>query len=220
MMSLLFDTKKVCLFCLDSRENLSNYTCPECKSNVEEDHLFIRPQLDYVDEVYYSVYYNRFIKELLHGYKFNDRSYLYRPFGDLVIGTIRRHGLDREVESIYYVPLHRRKLAKRGYNQSELMAKYIAKELSLDIGHDLKKVKATKEQHRLNRMERERNLENSFKLKNGEGVRGKTILLIDDLITTGSTMDECGRVLKEAGAEKVIGMCLASGRESTEKVYR
>lgn len=212
MLRLLFDTDKVCLFCLDSKEDLNNYICPTCKDNLESNHTNLRINLDNLDLCYYSAYYNRFLKTILHDFKFNDKSYLYRPLGELLLETIDSNSLDKEIDIIYYIPLHRRKKATRGYNQSELVASYVSKKLSIPISHKLKKVKSTKEQHRLSKIERQTNLIDSFKLKNGEEVSGKTVLLIDDLITTGSTLDECATLLKEAGAKKVIGLSIATGR--------
>lgn len=210
MLNLLFDTEKVCLFCLDNREDLKDYICNDCRENVEANHKLLRTHLQHLDSCYYGAYYNRFIKKMLHHFKFNDKAYLYRPLGELLVETILRNSLDKEIDIVFYVPLHRRKKAKRGYNQSELLANYISNKLELPLSHKLIKNKSTKEQHRLSKIERQSNLKDSFKLKNREEVEGKTILLIDDLITTGATLEECAKILKEAGANKVIGLCLAS----------
>lgn len=210
MLNLLFDTEKICLFCLDNMEDLKDYICNDCRENVEANHRILKTHLYHLDICYYSAYYNRFIKKMLHDFKFNDKNYLFKPLGQLLVETIIRNSLDKEIDIIFYVSLHRRKKAKRGYNQSELLASYVSKKLEIPISHSLKKIKSTKEQHKLNKIERQTNLNNSFKLKNGEELEGKTILLIDDLITTGATLDECAKVLKEKGVKKVIGLCLAS----------
>lgn len=213
MFNLLFDSEKICLFCLDNMQSLDGYICPECRSNIEKDHRIINTNLIYMDACYYSAYYNRFIKTILHDFKFNDKSYLYKPLGEFLVTTIKKYSLDKQIDMIYYVPLHRRKKAKRGFNQSELLASYISKKLELPISHNLKKIKSTKDQHRLNRLERQTNLYNSFKLKNVEEVRDRSILLIDDLITTGATLDECSKLFKENQAKKVTGLCLSSVRK-------
>ena len=213
MFSLLFDTKKVCLFCLDNKENLQGYICDLCREKIEDDHKRLKTDLSYLDASYYSVYYNRFIKDKIHDFKFNDKSYLYRPFGELLLETIKRYSIDNDIDVIYYVPLHRRKKVSRGYNQSQLLASYLSKALSIPLSHNLIKIKPTKDQHSLNRTQRQTNLKNSFRLKDGQDLRGKNILLIDDLITTGATLDECAKVLKDKGANKVIGLCLASTKQ-------
>lgn len=213
MLNLLFDSEKICLFCLDNKEDLKNYICPYCRDNLEIKHSQLRSNFNYLDSCYYSLYYNRFIKKILHDFKFNDKSYLYKALGELIIESIISNSLDREIDLILYVPLHRRKEAKRGYNQAELLANYISRKLSIEICHNLKKVKSTKDQHRLNKMERQSNLTNAFRLKNGQDLTAKTILLIDDLVTTGATLDECSKLLKENKVKKVIGMCLASVRQ-------
>lgn len=213
MLNLLFDTKKVCLFCLNNKEDLERFICPICGGNIESNHKETNINSIYLDNCYYSVYYNRFIKNVLHNFKFNDKSYLYKPLGELLIQTIKGYSMEDEIDLIYYIPMHRRKKAKRGYNQSELLASYVSEKLSLPISHNLKKIKSTKEQHRLNKTQRQTNLKDSFKLKNGKEVEDKTILLIDDLITTGATLDECAKVLKENNPKKIIGLCLASPKE-------
>lgn len=213
MFNLLFDSKKICLFCLENREDLVGFICSSCRENIETNHRELNKKLNHLHTCYYSAYYNRFIKSLLHDFKFKDKSYLYKPSGELLIDTIKKHSLESKIDFIYYVPLHRRKKANRGYNQSQLLASYVSKKLSIPICHDLKKIKSTKEQHRLNRAQRQTNLNDSFKLKNKEELKDKTILLIDDLITTGSTLDECAKVFKEKKVKEVIGLCLASTQE-------
>ena len=115
MFKLLFDSNKVCLFFFDIKEDLKNFICPMCRDNLENSHRKVSTFLDNLDICYYSVYYNRFLKVILHNFKFNDKSYLYRPLAELLIETIKENSLDKEIDIIYYVPLHRRKKAKRGY---------------------------------------------------------------------------------------------------------
>ena len=213
MFSLLFDTKKICLFCQDNKEDLEGYICQLCREKIDHDHKSLKTQSPYLESSYYSIYYNRFIKSIIHDFKFNDKSYLYRPFGDLLLETINRHTIDNDIDVIYYVPLHRRKKARRGYNQSQLLASYLSKNLSIPLSNNLKKFKSTKDQHRLNKIQRQTNLLDSFTTKNDQEVKGKNILLIDDLITTGATLDECARLLKAKEANKVIGLCLASANQ-------
>ena len=118
--------------------------------------------------------------------------------------TIKDKGIDKRVDAIIYVPIHRRKEALRGYNQSELLGDYVSKKLKIPIlRNHLLKVKWTKDQNRLGKIERQNNLQNSFKTNNIEDFKGKEILLIDDIITTGATLEECSKSLMESGAKKV-----------------
>jgi len=108
------------------------------------------------------------------------------------------------------VPLDKKKMKIRGYNQSEELAKELSKVLQIPmISNNLIKVKNTKPQMELSKEEREKNLENAFAIKNPEKFSGKKIFLVDDVYTTGSTMQQCAKVLKENGAKNIWGVVLA-----------
>ena len=108
------------------------------------------------------------------------------------------------------VPLDKNKLRSRGYNQSEELAKELAKILKIPvISGCLIKIKSTKPQMELSKEEREKNLQNVFLIKNPAEIRGKKIFLVDDVYTTGSTMAECAKILKSAGVKQVWGIAIA-----------
>ncbi len=108
------------------------------------------------------------------------------------------------------VPLDKNKQKIRGYNQSEELAKELSVILQIPvISNNLIKVKPTKPQMELKKEEREKNLENAFQLKNPEELSGKKIFLVDDVYTTGSTMNECAKVLRSSGVKSVWGIALA-----------
>ena len=111
-------------------------------------------------------------------------------------------------EAVVPVPLHQRRLAERGFNQAGIIAEIAAKELNLPLNLILKRSHHTKQQAKLNRESRKINVVGAFKA--GKKLAG-TVLLVDDVFTTGSTMQECARVLKEQGVKKVIGFSLARG---------
>jgi ComF family protein len=112
------------------------------------------------------------------------------------------------------IPLDNKKLRNRGYNQSEELAKEMAKILKVPVISDvLIKIKPTKAQAESTKQAREKNLEGAFTVKNPSAIRpeghpGK-IFLVDDVYTTGSTMEECSKILKQAGAKEVWGITIA-----------
>ncbi len=111
------------------------------------------------------------------------------------------------------VPLHISKQKQRGYNQAELVAEQVAKALELTCEKNLLiKSSATKSQSMLKKTERILNLEDAFMVVNEKLIAKKSILLIDDIVTTGSTVNQCCKVLKKAGAEKVIAGVIATTR--------
>lgn len=212
--SLLFPTKNLCYLCKETKTSLNDYICGDCLQFLEIIHREIKLDSPFITTAYYTLIYNRYMREIVADYKFNNKSYLYKPLGMLMLKTIYEKDISKDIDLIMYIPSHRRKEAKRGYNQSELLATFIAKRIDIEVSHNnLSKIKDTKDQNKLNRIERQENLLGSFKLKNREEIKDKRILLIDDIITTGSTMEECSRVLINNGAREVIGLALTSSKK-------
>jgi competence protein ComFC len=112
-------------------------------------------------------------------------------------------------DTISFVPLSKKRLIRRGYNQSQIIASELSRLTKADLYQDLVKIKETKTQVGLTRKERIKNLEGAFALKNERKLAGKRVVLIDDVITTGATLDQCASVLKKAGAREVWGLTVA-----------
>jgi ComF family protein len=108
------------------------------------------------------------------------------------------------------IPLDKDKFKKRGYNQSEELAKELSGVLKISVATNiLVKTKVTDPQMELKKEKREKNLENAFAVENFDGIANKKIFLVDDVYTTGSTMNECAKALRQAGAKHVWGIVLA-----------
>ena len=108
------------------------------------------------------------------------------------------------------VPLHGVRRRERGYNQSELLCRGLARTISVPIlSKLLVRRRNTRSQTRLNAQERQENVGGAFSVHRPESVRGKNVLLVDDVCTTGATMSSCAAVLKEAGARQIVGVALA-----------
>lgn len=211
--NLLFPTKNLCYFCRERYNNIEEFLCNNCKEFLEKCNREINVDSNYIKTVYYSLIYNRFIKEVVKDFKFNGKSYLYKPLGEIMIETVDLMKL-YDVDLIFYVPSHRKKEAIRGYNQSQLLGNYIGKSLDIPVSHNnLMKIRMTKDQSHLNKLSREDNLIDSFKLRDKTEVYNKNVLLVDDIITTGSTMIECSKVLMENEAREVIGLALTSSKK-------
>ena len=210
--SLLFPTRNVCYLCKDKTPSITGFACYDCRENL----VFVNKEVNvnsmYISRTIYCLNYNRFLKELVHEFKFNRKSYLYKPFSAIMLNTIRMLKIN-DIDLVLFVPIHRRKEAIRGYNQSELLAGYIAKELDLPISKgNLVKTRWTKEQNKLDRIRRLKNLKDSFFVKNPSTFYGKKVLLIDDFITTGSTFNECAKLLIDNGAKEVVALALTSSK--------
>jgi ComF family protein len=108
-------------------------------------------------------------------------------------------------ELVMPVPLHRRKIRQRGFNQSVVLARHMARSLGLKVDvSSLARSRHTVSQVGLNTRERRRNVAGAFVLRRAKRVGGQKVLLVDDVLTTGATVDECSRVLKDAGAEVAV----------------
>ena len=129
------------------------------------------------------------------------------PLGHLLRRLLREEGLSAEV--VVPVPLHPKRLAERGYNQAALLARAAARELGAPLeARALVRVRDTSQQARLGRTERLTNVERAFVARNPEAVRGRDVLLVDDVETTGATLAACRAALLEAGARHVTMVCL------------
>lgn len=211
--SLLFPSKNWCFFCKEDTIFIHSYLCHDCKENLEILDRQIDLDSSDIESTFYVLGFNRFIKDQVYDYKFNGKSYLYKPLGQIMVDSIKRIDL-QGIDVIYFVPSHRRKEAIRGYNQSELLANYIGKSLDIQVSYkNLIKYRHTKAQNKLDKSNRLINLKDSFKIRKPIEVKGKNILLVDDIVTTGSTFIECGKELKANGAAKIIAFALTSSKK-------
>lgn len=113
-------------------------------------------------------------------------------------------------DAIIPVPLHPKKEKERGFNQAQLLGRELAKRKQIELIEDrLVKVNRTPPQTSLEAKEREKNLKGAFQVKNGEKIKGKVVLLVDDVFTTGSTLQECSLALRKAGALEVRALTVA-----------
>lgn len=123
-------------------------------------------------------------------------------FGTYLADTVENNGISADI--IVPVPLSIKSKRKRGYNQTELIAETVSEKLGIPVCCVVRKIRETAEQKALNGAERMLNLENAFEVSSPETVKGKNILLIDDVCTTGSTFSEITAVLKNSGAGKIF----------------
>lgn len=150
------------------------------------------------------------IMDAIHQMKYAGKTYLAKSLGPL-LASFASKWLDKtEGLLMMPVPLHRKKLRERGFNQSLLLARIITPLLSTELDFlSLRRVIYTRSQTGLNSDERKRNVRRAFAIIGQRDFKGKTVILVDDVATTGNTMNECARVLKKAGCEKVFCLALA-----------
>ena len=158
--------------------------------------------------------YEGVLQTAIHHFKYRDRPQLAGPLGRSLATFARDHASqlnDLKFDALQPVPMHSTRRRLRGYNQSERLARVVGTELGLPLCNALVRSRPTRPQVGLARAARCRNLAGAFTVRRPEEVRGKTLLLIDDVATTGSSLNECAVALKAAGAKAVYALTLAAG---------
>jgi len=150
------------------------------------------------------------IRECIHLFKYSKKMGLSKPLGDLMLKALFSFWPDLEIDLILPVPLHPDKEDSRGFNQAHLLSKQISKGLNLPVVRgNLQRIVNTASQTSLSPKERLKNVKGAFKIKRPEALAKKKILLIDDVFTTGATVEECSRILKAAGVKEINVFTLA-----------
>ena len=160
-----------------------------------------------------SVYRSRgVVRNVIHDFKYGRQLHLRRLVGRWLSETLTDARLaSRRFDLIVPVPLHPARQRERGFNQAELLALELRRECGLPIGKVLQRTRYTTTQTQFDRSERMENLRGAFRLRRGCNVRDLRMLLVDDVLTTGSTLSECASVLKKAGALSVHAATAARG---------
>jgi ComF family protein len=178
-------------------EDDSTHLCYDCRN-----HSFSWQGMSF-----FSVYQG-LLKELILRYKFSGDLGLGNALGHLLLKAARRQPCDN-IDSIVPVPVHSGRLRQRGFNQSLELARVLGRRINIQVEMDyLVKIRPTPPQSSMKRKLRLKSLKNVFAVKD-DGLKGKSILLVDDIMTTGSTLEQCTRTLLRAGASGVRVVFLA-----------
>jgi len=156
-------------------------------------------------------YYSGAWKSFIHNIKFKGQPYLIISLKGYLVSWVIKYLPPPDF--IVPVPLHSARAAQRGFNQAEVIASMLSRVLGINCRTFLRRVKNTVPQAKLGRGERLENLRGAFIPDKQERLTGQIVWLVDDVVTTGTTMDECAIVLKEQGAGEIYGVCLAAGKE-------
>lgn len=201
-----------CLGCQTPLEAMNEFhLCGRCVASI--NHNAMPPfELDDLPVLAYSAcLYDDALKELVHRFKYKGKTVLARIFSKLMIDYIKENPEIADVDLVTVVPLHKKRIREREFNQSILIAAPVSKEYSLILTNTLEKTRKTRYQNELLKSERLRNLKDAFCISPKADIRDKNILLIDDIMTTGSTLGECAKTLLNGGAKSVKCFTLARG---------
>ena len=204
-----------CHTCMASLDYLQGVTCLHCGKQLNEKYPKsicpdCRAGIFHYDRAYSCFAYSGMGKELIYKLKYEGKIRLSKVISGLMEERLRNEGLS--IDAIVPVPIHENKYTTRGFNQSYIIARELGDRLRKPVLDCLVRTKETKEQYNLDKTQRYLNIVDAFSVKllyNNDKYR--RILLVDDIYTTGSTVNECSRVLKEFGARNIYVITAATG---------
>jgi ComF family protein len=175
-----------------------------CQDCVRKKHTFRQGRAPLV--------YDALMRRSIAGFKYSGRREYAAFYAEEILKRCVREMLLWQAEALIPIPLHPSRRRKRGYNQAALLARELSKRCGIPTDeHLLYRVKKTKAQKELNDQERQTNLQHAFSVRKGE-IPYQTVILVDDIYTTGSTIDAACAVLKENGVQTVYFLCICVGR--------
>ena len=190
ILDIIFPPEEVCISCF---EEYYVGLCPLCLKKIK--------RIKNNKNIFSYGYYVGPLKDLILSFKYKENYLAAAILGEFLCEIIKENNIKFNI--ILYIPLSKKSRKKRGFNQSEILAKIISKKYNIPISNSLVKIKETKEQKTLSREDRKKNICDAFSIRNLSDIEGKDIILVDDIITTGFTVLECKKILERYGAKTV-----------------
>lgn len=201
------DKNWICTKCKKRIEKYERFEVVKTPKRIGEFFRFLEDDI-YFDELLYCFEYKNLIRKLILKYKFYDYGYLSNLFANVILNNKKINEIIKSYDIMIPVPMSKNKKRIRGYNQTELIVKHFEEYIQIN-STCLIKVKNTKTQSTLVATERVENIKNAFKIIDNNIVENKNVILFDDIITTGVTVNEISKILKKAGAKKVLVLIIA-----------
>ncbi|MGL5328525.1 MAG: ComF family protein [Peptostreptococcaceae bacterium] len=204
------NTYSLCKYCFKSMHFIQGgcYKCgkPIVRHSLEEEYeegcSYCFNKIFYFDKAISCIEYSDISKRMILEFKYKNKTYMAK-----YISTIMKEKLQMEdikFEYIVFVPLHKKRLNSRGFNQSEKIANYLSLDIGKSVINCLDRTENTKRLYKLSRKQRQVELKNAFNVNdNIEHVKNKNVLLIDDIFTTGATVNEISKLLKLNGVNNI-----------------
>lgn len=202
--ALIFPEK--CIGC--KKEGI--FLCSECREATRKENAE-KVSVLYADKIFsWGIYDNEVLRKALRRFKYHGNKSLAEIFSNMLWKIMNSSKYNLNDAVIFPVPASKIRKRQRGYNQAEILAQKLAEKISLPYFSDiLIKIKNTPSQTSLPKKERLMNVKGSFGINNPEFIKNKKIILVDDILTTGATISECSKILKNAGAKEVIAFVVA-----------
>ena len=204
----------LCNICLGSIQFISASVCKACGRSIPSSNTYGICQncilLNRNFDIGISVLkYDEYTKKIFFDFKYYKKKYI----GHTMAVFLRKKllELDIDIDCFIPVPLHSKKLKKRGFNQALIICNFLSDLTFIKTVDCLVRLKDTRPLNGLSNIERQKLLHNSFKVKKSYDLKNKVVVLVDDIFTTGATINECSRVLKESGVSYIISGCFGIG---------
>ncbi|KPJ58015.1 MAG: hypothetical protein AMJ42_04085 [Deltaproteobacteria bacterium DG_8] len=206
----------ICPHCLSQIKYIGSPLCSKCGkpfySELPADHLCgdCLTKKRYFNRARAVGYYDGILRKAIHLLKYKLNNNLAFPLGNLMVNRMQSFLSGAPYQLIIPVPLHPKRLRERGFNQALSLARFISKKYNIPLDvYTLARRRQTKPQVGLSKQERKDNVRGAFLLLKSDKVIDKDILLVDDVYTSGNTVEECSKVLMKAGADRVDVLTLA-----------
>lgn len=234
---LAFPRGLTCMYCKKDLTREALYSlCPECIKEIafvsesEFEHCRIcgkslgnyygldlcvncNSTRQYFDRGLIITSYNDCSRKLIFDLKYEGKTFISYHFGEMIYDRLVYEHMLNQFDYIVPVPIHKKRLQERGFNQTELIGDFLSKFTKKTVWNVLVRTENTMSQNKIGREHRKENVENVFQINKElqSAVKGKNILLLDDIYTTGATVNECSRVLKLYGAKQVFIVAVSAG---------
>lgn len=207
-------------WCEDCRKDLEPISPPRCESCSQPFSGIVEPSF-FCPNCHGRVFHFEYaiavmpsrgaVRELILGLKYRNMTWAAGPLADFGILGFQDPRMPKEPDFLVPVPLHPLRKRERGYNQAEVLARAIGQKTGIPVLDILRRVRNTTTQTHFDRKERMKNLSKAFEIKSPRPIKDAQILLVDDVLTTGSTLDECAKVLLAAGSGRVYALAIGRG---------
>lgn len=225
------NTPILCPSCQDTVEFNKPPFCKICSRHLTEDENRLslcqecRQTKYHFDKAWAATIYNKTMQRLIHLFKYQQKTLLRRYFSQVIASFLYDYNIDiNRFDIVVPIPLHPARKRERGYNQSQLIAQGLIDRFNIRVSHNnLIRIRNTANQALLGKKERWTNIRGAFTIKDSWKFRRKSVLIVDDLLTTGATACEVAHVLKEAEATQVSVLTLSIAtlktHENDQKLY-
>ena len=202
-----------CIICGTKNKN---YICDRCDKIIKkyESNQFL-PEFEdnnkcrSYDKLYYLFRYEKMIRKIMINYKFYSKPYICHFFAFKILNNKKLSQILKKYDYIVPVPMSKTKEKIRGYNQTSLVTEILSNALKIKHNTNLKKTNNALTQSKLNKSDRKANIAGAFYIKEKNCFKNKRVILLDDIYTTGNTIEECARLIKNNGASEIMVIILA-----------